>query len=387
MFRRRFRRAFGRRSTTVAAAVREAVSEIRMVSDDDPILAAQGAVIFIERIPPALEQVEWEPTIKGTVDRAVAALADIIGAAQVDSATRRDWLARLWQAQQEDARGWLKSQGELWGTLCATPQAAADWVEAWNDPLRAAWQQDVSPRGAMNHLQALLLARRHAEILAILEAAPSAAWAEYEIGARALAASGRTEAAIEFAQRYVGEVSPRARAQACEAALFAARQYSEAYQRFGLDAHRSDSPAAWLRGLVRTYPERDPNAMLADLMQREPRTPDAWFLAAAAVGLYDTALGLSRQTPCSTKTLTRAAKDFGKKSPAFAVEAGMAALGRLAQERATSVDVLAAFERTMAAAKHADTERETRWRIRCLLEEGGDGVELIQQILGRRLGG
>lgn len=56
VFRARFRRgAYGWRSQPAIKRVKEAVSEIRKVARRDPLLGAEGAVLFLERVSPALE--------------------------------------------------------------------------------------------------------------------------------------------------------------------------------------------------------------------------------------------------------------------------------------------------------------------------------------------
>ncbi len=58
-FKARFRRhAFGWRSQPAIARLQEAVSEIKLVARIDPILGAEGAVALLERISPALENVD-----------------------------------------------------------------------------------------------------------------------------------------------------------------------------------------------------------------------------------------------------------------------------------------------------------------------------------------
>jgi hypothetical protein len=61
--------------------------------------------------------------------------------------------------------------------------------------------------------------------------------------------------------------------------------------------------------------------------------------------LFDEAIALANQAPCDPRTLTRAARDFVERNPAFAVEAGLAALRWLVQDygyEITSADVWAA---------------------------------------------
>jgi hypothetical protein len=58
-FTRRFRRgAFGWTSQPAIPRVRQAVSEIKAVARHDPALAAEGAVLSLERVSPALEHVD-----------------------------------------------------------------------------------------------------------------------------------------------------------------------------------------------------------------------------------------------------------------------------------------------------------------------------------------
>jgi hypothetical protein len=70
-FAARFRRnAFGWRSQSTIQRVREAMAEIRKAARRDPVLAADGAVLFLEKVSPALEQVDsssgtgWPSTMR-----------------------------------------------------------------------------------------------------------------------------------------------------------------------------------------------------------------------------------------------------------------------------------------------------------------------------------
>jgi hypothetical protein len=58
-FAARFRRnAFSWRSQLAIQRVREAVAEIKKVRRSDSVLAAEGAVLFLEKVSPALEHVD-----------------------------------------------------------------------------------------------------------------------------------------------------------------------------------------------------------------------------------------------------------------------------------------------------------------------------------------
>jgi hypothetical protein len=130
-FKARFRRhAYGWRSQPAIQRVREAVSEIKKVSRQDPVLAADGAVALIERLSPALEQVDSSSGAIGTaVNKAIDALVAIIAAAPADPATRDRWLERLWAAHEADEIPYIELIGDYWGDLCASTEVASRWAD------------------------------------------------------------------------------------------------------------------------------------------------------------------------------------------------------------------------------------------------------------------
>ena len=82
-FATRFRRsAFGWRSSQLAVKrVKEAVAEIKKTTRKDPILAAEGAVLFLEKVSAALAQVDGSSgAIGSAVNYAIDVLAAIIAA-------------------------------------------------------------------------------------------------------------------------------------------------------------------------------------------------------------------------------------------------------------------------------------------------------------------
>ena len=58
--------AFSCRSQPAIQRVQEAGSEIRKVRRTDPVLTAEGAVLFLERVSPALEHVDTSSGAIGT---------------------------------------------------------------------------------------------------------------------------------------------------------------------------------------------------------------------------------------------------------------------------------------------------------------------------------
>jgi hypothetical protein len=118
-FTARFRRsAFGWRSQPAIARVRQAVIEIRQLARRDPILAAEGAVLFLEKVSPALEHVDSSSGAIGTaVNHAIAELVSVIARAPVDVSRRAKWLERLWDAYVDDAIPYIETLGDFWGEL------------------------------------------------------------------------------------------------------------------------------------------------------------------------------------------------------------------------------------------------------------------------------
>ena len=83
--------------------LREAVSEIKKVAKKALGLGADGAVLLIEKLWPALEHVDSSSGALGAaVNKALDALIPIIIMAPADEKTRDNWLDRVWQAMADD---------------------------------------------------------------------------------------------------------------------------------------------------------------------------------------------------------------------------------------------------------------------------------------------
>ena len=119
-FKARFRKhAFGWRSQPAITRIREAVAEIRRVSKKDAALGAEGAVLFLERLSPALERIDSSSGAIGiAVEHAIDNLVPVIAQAEVEPKARESWLQRLWQAIEDDDMPYLESLIDHWGS-CA----------------------------------------------------------------------------------------------------------------------------------------------------------------------------------------------------------------------------------------------------------------------------
>ncbi len=392
-FRARFRRgAFGWKSQPAIKRIKETVSEIKKVARRDSLLAAEGAVLFLEKVAPAIEQVDGSSGSIGTaVNNAVAALVPIIVEASADTKTRASWLERLFEAHREDQIPYIESLADYWGELCATPELAAEWADRLLDVTRMALSQRKDVRGYFHGttacLSALYAANRHDEILEVLEG--ERFWSYRRWAVKALVAQGKKSEAIRYAE---GCRDPWANDQdidrMCEEVLLSSGLTDEAYTRYGLTANRAGTYLAWFRAVKKKYPKKRTPEILDDLVKLSPGDEGKWYAAAKSEELFDEAIALANRTPCSPQTLTRAARDFAVKNPTFALESGMAALRWLVEGygyEITSLQVLDAYSFTMQAADHAGRVEETQERIRRLVATETFSDCFVTKTLGPRL--
>lgn len=393
-FAARFRRnAFGWKSQPAIKRVKEAVAEIKKIAREDPVLAADGAVRFLEKVSPALEQVDSSSGAIGTaVNSAIGKLVPIISQAPADAKTRDGWLERLWEAHEADEMPYIEILTDSWGDLCASNDVASSWADRLVDVTRMALGPDKNLRGHFHGtsacLSALFRAGRHGEIIDILDV--DTIWPYKRWAMKALAAQGRKAEAIHYAESCRspwandGEID-----SLCEEVLLSSGFMDEAYTRYGLTANRRGTYVAWFRAVAKKYPNKTAAAVLTDLVATTPGEEGKWFAAAKDAGLYDEAIRLAQCTPCDPRTLTRAARDFAEKKPAFAAKAGLAALHWLVLGygyEITGADVWAAYSNTLKAAEMSGTREETRERIRQLVSTETFGERFVSEILARELG-
>jgi hypothetical protein len=175
----------------------------------------------------------------------------------------------------------------------------------------------------------------------------------------------------------------------CEDILRSTGRMDEAYSRYALTANRTHTYLGWFRAVVKKYPDKPRGDVLSDLVQLTPGDEGKWFAAAKDAKLFDEAVALASRTPCDPKTLTRAARDFVEKDPAFAIAAGLAALRWLVQGHGyeiTTADVWAAYAHTIKAAANAHRSEEVRSRIRALIDDAHARGGLVASIIGREVG-
>jgi len=392
----RFRRnAFGWRSDTPIQRIKEALSEIRLVARKQRVLAAEGAIVLLEKLSPALMNVDSSSGALGSmVNRAIETLVPILIQADVDTATRQRWLDRLWEAVEQDEMPYIEVLADFWGELCVRPEVASAWADQFLPSVQRMWSPSEPGHGYFKGtdacLSALYAAARHEELLTLLAQARYKHWHNRRWGVKALVAMGRNTQAIAYAQDCQGLNAPEGLiAQACEEILLACGQADEAYQRYAIAANRNTTNLATFRALAKKYPHKNPGDILRDLVQSEPGAEGKWFAAAKDAGLYDVALELARRSPTDPRTLTRAARDFALKRPEFAMAAGLYALAWMAKGHGyelTGLDVHAAYDGVMLAARNLEIDDlRAKAQVRQMIDAQQAGENFVQRTLKTQL--
>lgn len=370
----------------------QAVAEIRKVAKKNPVLAAEGAVLFLERLSPAIEQVDSSSGAIGScVNGAIRELVSIIAAAPADAKTRGVWIARLFDAYLENNIPYIEALGDEFGALCGSKVVASGWADRLLPVTRAALNPATGPgrysRATSVCLSSLFTAGRFDELIELVRGDNS--WWSRKWAVRALAAKGRIDDAIHFAEASRGPYSSDGQIDAaCEELLIADGRTDEAYARYGIRANQRGTYLATFRTVAKKYPNKPARDVLMDLARSTPAEEGKWFAAAKDAGLFDEALVLASRSACDPKTLTRAARDFAETRPAFAVGAGLLALHWLVQGygyEITGLDVWAAYHATMAAAAKYGNVRDVKERVRQTVAAGTAGGQVVAKILGREL--
>jgi len=391
----RFRRgSFGWRSQPAITRIKEAVSEIKKAASRDPKLGGEGAVVFLEKVSGALQNIDSSSgAIGSAVNWAIESLVPFITKAPADDPLREKWLERLWSAVEADDIPYIESLADYWGELCATPECASRWADRFIEIVRMVWGPGRKLSGYFKGIPAclssLFKAGRHDEILDLLKQAPYSSWDQRVWGVKALLATGKRSEALSFAEESRGLNQPDYLiSEACEDILLASGMAEEAYYRYAFAANSKTTYLATFRAIVKKYPHKEPAAILNDLVADSPGGEGKWFAAAKSAGLYDEAISLANRSPCDPGTLMRAARDMCEKRPLFAKDAGIAALRWLAAGygyEITAYDVEEAFDHTVKAAENAGCLQKTIEMIRKIAAPESSCGNSVSGILMRKL--
>ncbi len=393
-FRSRFRRdAFGWKGSKLAIArIHEALSEIRALARQDPATAAEGAVLLLERLSPALSRIDSSSGALGNATyAAVQQLAPLISGARVSTAVRMKWLDRLFQAIQEDDPPYIESLGDHWGELCGTAEIASAWADRLLPTQRSVLHERQRGTyaffaGTTLCYSALFKAGRHDELLELLALDPRPIWPYLVWGARVLAERGQVDEAIAYVREHAGSTtSLETIARFAEEQLLKAGRRAEAFDQYALLANQANSHLSTFRALAKKYPELTPIKLLNHLIASTPGEPGKWFATAKTLKLFDQATQLAWASPCDPRTLTRAARDQLDKQPAFAMQAALAALHWMSMGHGyelTGLDAHEAHRLAIEAAGHARQAEQAQAAIEQVLAADRPMAAWLRRALG-----
>lgn len=393
-FRASFRRsAFGWSGTRKAIErLNEAVSEIERVARTDPALAGEGAVLLLEKLSPAINQIDSSSGALGNATAGVVEkMVPLIAAALVPRRVREKWLERLFDAIQEDDPPYIESLGAHWGALCADPALASHWA----DQLLPLMQHVMADRRKGSYAYAksgtlcygaLFHAGRFDELLAVLALDPKPYWHDQQWAAKALAARGDVDGAVNLMEGLRSRHAPDMSLSAvAEQLLLDAGRVDEAYARYGIQATSANTNIATYRAIAKRYSGIAPSRILGDLIDSTPGEEGKWFATAKTLKQYDLALALARRAPVDPKTLVRAARDHVNGQPAFALEVAIMALYWMARGEGyelTGADVGAARDHAAAAAGTLGPGTLVSERIADSVAGDGPAARWVRQCLG-----
>ncbi|WP_342119191.1 hypothetical protein [Pseudoduganella sp. OTU4001] len=392
-FAKRFRRnGFGWKSDLPISRLKEALAEIKQFVRPDPELASEGAILLLEKLSPALGQVDSSSGAMGSAVRhAIATLVPIIAKPKVGDQTRQRWLERLWKALEDDDMGYLDVLADYWGELCATQEMASRWADKFipglKDDLNAPKERYSYFKASTLCLSALYAAKRYDELLDLLESSRLNWWHERRWGAKAWLAKGDVAKSIQYAEATErSSWDPGHIAAFCESVMLDTGHTEEAYARYAIAAADGTTNLAIFRSIRKKYPAMDSETILRDLAASKPGQEGKWFAAAKDAGLYDLAIELVKQSPTDPRTLIRAGRDFAQRQPEFALAASLAALSYIAQGvgyEITGMEVYSAWEAALQAGTALEMdESQVKAALYLALPEEPRGRAYIESMLG-----
>lgn len=351
----------------------------------------KGAVLFLEKISPALEQVDSSSgAIGAAVNNAIEVLVPIISKPNVPDNRRQKWLERLWEALQNDHMPYIEYLGDFWGELCVTPELASFWADEFIGVVKHIWSPETLGhnffKGTTACLSALFSAKRYTELLDLLAQAKFKFWNYRRFGIKALFTMGKLNEALKYAEESGGLNVPKSKiASACEEILITMGLEEEAYDKYAIEANQKLTNVATFRAIVKKYLFKSPLDILKKLIEDHPGEERKWFAAAKDAGFFELAIELARKNPADPHTLIRASKEYAISKSDFAISSGIASLHWIIQGygyEISSADIITVYSAIMAAAKSAEiSDIEVKNKINKLLLDSHPNSQFVKSIL------
>ena len=371
--------------------LKEAVSEIKKVYRQDPILAGEGIVSLMERLWPALQHIDGSSGALGTaVNRTLEEMIPLLIDAPADKSIRQKWLVQIYTAIEDDGVEYLSPVEECWGDICHYLELSNYWADVLLPLLKSTWsvkRPGAHVIGATLCLSSLLYSKRYSELYELIHLRETPFWHYDRFWAQALVEQGQIDDAIAFVKsRNYFQPPEWAICEFCEKALLDAGREDEAYEEYGLSANHGQTYDALFKKICKKYPSKNPRTILDDLMDKYG-SKGKWFAAAKNAGYYDLALECAQSLEAETSTLVRAARDFLERAPEFSMNVSLCAIRNLllgcAYEPNPS-DILDAYRYCMTSAEKLGKVQYMKEKIIDLLKNSHDS-QVMKETLGRKM--
>ena len=350
-------------------------------------VGAEGAVIFFEKLVPAIEEVDSSSGALGSAtNKAMSELLPLIAKAQVNEKAHQKWIDRLWTAFMDDGYGYLDDLSGHWGMVCKSKEIASMWADRLMTPAKLNLTSSGNFfKGTAACLSCLLAAERFEELFDLLNSDIHPSWYHRKFGVKAFLALGKKSEALKYAENSKGLNEPEpAIAQACEEILISSGMCDEAYKRYALKANQKNSYLATYRSIAKKYPHLKPEIILSDLIRYSVGAEGKWFATAKDLGFLDLATDLAMIGPCDPLTLKRAAVDYAESTPSFSLKVAKAALYWMVRGQfyeITNLDIVSTLNLAWkVAASLSSTDELYAW-LQDQVEKNPNGERFVLQEL------
>lgn len=393
-FTRYFRaNAYGWKGTALASKrIKAAIKEIKAVAKKEPAVAADGAVIFIEKCWRAIEHIDSSSGAIGTtVNNALTEVTQIIQNAPLSTADRMKLTERIWESWQDEGYGYYDILSEQWTKLCAEPEIMTYWADNFLPVVQHVFSSDTPGsyfKGSEPCLSCLFELGRYDEIAEILSKKERMLfdYRQYEI--KIIAANGDVDRALQMIDDNLYDSNSTYQAAYLgEEILFKAGRIEEAYKRYGLMLPFRTTGLATLSAIRKKYPKISPQRILNDLLEADPGNERRYFAAARKIGMIELAIEIAEKYDVEPKTLTTACKDYLENDPDLSLKFGIMALQRYADGYGYEpeyTDIKKCYDLVQNAADRANKTDEVNEKVQAMVERDKSMRRLVSSVVNYR---
>jgi hypothetical protein len=372
-----------------------AVTEIKKAAEKEPVLAAEGAVKFLEKCWAALVHIDSSSgAIGNAVNNALYTIAEIFANVELPIHKRAKLIERIWECWQEEDYGYYDVLGELWSRICKETEIMTFWADTFLPVVRDVFSSTIPGayfKGTEPCLGCLFETGRYNEILALLKNKDRMLFHYRKYEVMVTAAQGDIDGALEMLDNFLQDpyTSSYAAARVGEELLMKLGRTEEAYKRYAFKTDFHATGLATFSAIRKKYPGISPQRILNDLIDADPGNERRYFAAARKVGMIELAIEIAEKFDVEPKTLTTAGKDYVQKDPELSLRFGLLALERYADGHGYEpefADVMKCHDIVCAAAANAGRSGEVAEKVKRLAEHDRSPDRLVAKTVNLRGG-